>query len=83
MASNVPQDGIQAGVFRVGFRASKSVEIDALGMADLRDLSEQHPNFYITEISVKPDKTAIKKAIESGIEVTGARLVVRQNISIK
>jgi len=83
LAANVPADGIQAGVFTVGFRTSKAVELDALDMADMRDLSEHFPDFYRTEISVKPDKTAIKKAIESGETITGARLVVRQNISIK
>jgi hypothetical protein len=63
------------GIRKVSYRASKAVEVD--------DVEQVDPIYLREKITVDADKTAIKKAIESGIEVTGARLVVRQNISIK
>ena len=34
-------------------------------------------------MTTKPDKTAIKKAIQAGQDVTGASLVENRNIQIK
>lgn len=41
------------------------------------------PNEYMVEkVERKPDKTAIKKAIESGIDVAGAQVVEKQKVNI-
>lgn len=39
--------------------------------------------FVNVKVEKKPDKTAIKKAIKAGQEVSGAKLVVNVNLSIK
>ena len=42
------------------------------------------PNEYLKEkIEYSPDKTAIKKAIDSGKEVAGARIIINHNLQIK
>lgn len=66
--------GFQAGTFKLSTRVSKSVEVDS-------DFSD--PNFGRVVATFKPDKVAIKKAIESGETVEGARLVERENLHIK
>ena len=38
---------------------------------------------YTSTVTTKPDKTAIKKAIQAGEDVTGASLVENRNIQIK
>ena len=59
----------------VSYRKSKSVEV-----ADVNSIPEEY--LTITQ-KVDPDKMAIKKAIESGIEVQGCSLVEKQNMQIK
>ena len=59
----------------VSYRKSKSVEV-----ADMKSVPEEY--LTITQ-KVDPDKVAIKKAIESGIEVQGCSLVEKQNMQIK
>jgi hypothetical protein len=45
---------------------------------------EQLPSIYVTEkVSVSADKTRIKQAIKNGENITGARLVINQNLQIK
>lgn len=59
----------------LSFRASKAVVIDNMETLD---------KAYITEkITYQADKTAIKKAIESGATVAGARIEENQNLQIK
>lgn len=59
----------------VSFRASKQVIITDLDLID---------EAYIKKVvDVKPDKTAIKKAIEAGEDIEGAHLEEKQNIQIK
>lgn len=59
----------------VSFRKSESIEI-----TDEASL----PKDFVTEtVTIKADKTAIKNAIKSGQEVSGAQLVENLNISIK
>ncbi len=59
----------------VSFRKSESIEI--IDKASL-------PKDFVTEtVTIKADKTAIKNAIKSGQEVSGAQLVENLNISIK
>ena len=41
------------------------------------------PDFVTTTVTTKPDKTAIKKAIQAGQTVSGAALVENQNLQIK
>ena len=59
----------------VSFRKSEKIEITDEAVL---------PKDYVTEtVTIKPDKTAIKKAIKSGQEVSGAQLIENLNISIK
>ena len=59
----------------VSFRKSEKIEITDEAIL---------PKDYVTEtVTIKPDKTAIKNAIKSGQEVSGAQLVENLNISIK
>ena len=59
----------------VSFRFSKSVVITDLDLID---------EAYVKKtIDVKPDKVAIKQAIEAGEDVEGAYLEEKQNIQIK
>lgn len=59
----------------ISFRPSESVEIDNINLI---------PKEYLTEkVEIKPDKTAIKKAIQSGIEIQGAHIEKHKNINIK
>lgn len=45
---------------------------------------EQLPNEYLrTKVTVDADKTAIKKAIKAGIEVPGAELIQKLNMTLK
>lgn len=56
-------------------RDSKATEI-----FDMNSL----PNEYLKmKIEYSPDKTAIKKAIESGTEVAGARIIVNHNLKLE
>ena len=58
----------------LSFRKSQVVEI-----WDADELPEQ----YWKQAAPTPDKTAIKKAIKAGEDVSGASLVDRQNLQIK
>lgn len=56
-------------------RESKATEIIDL---------ESIPKEYIKEkVEYSPDKTAIKKAIESGEEIAGARIIVNHNLKLE
>ena len=59
----------------VSTRKSESVEIE--------DLEKIPGMFMDTKVIKTPDKNAIKYAYKSGIEVPGAKLVTKQNLSIK
>jgi hypothetical protein len=64
---------IKTPLININFRSSQSVEVDV-------NLDQKYVK---TTVSTAPDKVAIKEAIKSGVEVTGARLVTNQNIQIK
>jgi uncharacterized coiled-coil DUF342 family protein len=65
----------ETGLHKISNRISKSVEI-----TDCNQL----PKEYLKEkIEISADKTAIKKAIESGINISGALLVTKSNLQIK
>lgn len=66
----------EAGFLKLSTRKSKSVEVNI----DTNDLPKEFKSIKVTEA---PDKTAIKKAIESGQEVEGCRIVENINLSIK
>lgn len=63
------------GLFKASFRKSTAVSVF--------DESQIPAEFMREKISYTPDKTAIKKAIESGQEVAGAKIEERQNLQIK
>jgi DNA repair exonuclease SbcCD ATPase subunit len=65
----------ETGLHKISNRISKSVEV-----TDCNQL----PKEYLKEkIEINPDKTAIKKAIESGVDIPGALLVTKSNLQIK
>lgn len=65
---------IESPTLKLSFRKSKAVEI----------LDEKLiPAAYLNQPPPKPDKTAIKEAIVSGLEVPGAAITERQNLQIK
>lgn len=66
----------EAGFIKLSTQKSKQVVIDY----DINDLPKQYKVVKVTETA---DKVAIKKAIESGKEVEGCRLVENVNLSIK
>lgn len=59
---------------KVGYRKSTTVEVDEIAM-----LTDE----YLKYEAPKADKTKIKKALTSGVEVPGAHLEEHRNISIK
>ena len=50
---------------------------------EIEDESLIPKEYLVTKTEVKPDKTAIKKAIKDGKEVAGARIVSVPHINIK
>ncbi len=66
----------EAGFLKLSTRKSKSVEVNI----DTNDLPKEFKSIKVTEA---PDKTAIKKALESGQEVEGCRIVENINLAIK
>lgn len=68
-------DKVETAKVRVSFRKSVAVSID--------DESVLPDDFKVETVTVKPDKTAIKKAIQGGQSVSGASLVENRNLQIK
>lgn len=69
------RDKYESATVKISFRKSTQVNI-----FDEKAL----PEAFVTEvITTKADKTAIKKAIQSGVVVTGAELLENRNIQIK
>ena len=66
---------VKFSVTKIGFRKSTQVQIDDEGALP--------PDFVTTTVTTKPDKTAIKKAIQAGQAIAGAVLVENQNLQIK
>lgn len=68
------QDKVKAGTFTVSIGTSKQTNIlDATLI----------PTEYKTPQPDKIDKTAIKKAIESGVEVAGAEIIINEGVRIR
>lgn len=61
----------------ISFRKSESVQVTDI--KSVMDFDDQYVKFAEPTV----DKTAIKKAIKSGIAIPGAELVENQNIQIK
>lgn len=68
-------DKFETARCRLSFRKSESVEVDNVDL--LPDELKKE------EMTVTPDRTAIKKAIKAGIELKGARIVEKQNLQVK
>ena len=69
------RDKVETTKVRVSFRKSVAVSID--------DEKALPADFVAETVTTKPDKAAIKKAIQSGQEVSGASLVENRNLQIK
>jgi len=65
----------ETGLHKISNRISKSVDI-----INLEELPKQ---FIKEKVELSADKTAIKKAIESGVNISGALLVTKSNLQIK
>lgn len=72
---SVGKDKVETVRARISFRKSVQVQID--------DEKALPADYVTTTVTTKPDKTAIKKAIQAGQDVTGASLVENRNIQIK
>ena len=68
-------DKVETARTKISFRKSTQVQID--------DEASLPPDFVTTTVTTKPDKTAIKKAIQAGQAIAGAVLVENQNLQIK
>lgn len=64
---------IETDKFRISFRKSESIEVD--------DVNELPEKFVV--VKKQADKAAIKKAIKDGETVTGAKVIVNNNLQIK
>lgn len=64
---------IKAGTFTVSVRKSECVDIP-----DISKIPKKYCN-----VTVSPDKTAIKAALKQGLKVSGAEIVSRESVQIK
>lgn len=60
-----------------------SVRVRESDKTDILDESLIPKEYMKESIKYSPDKTAIKKAIKSGVEVAGARVIVNRTITIE
>lgn len=74
-AAGITEIKADDGTFKASFRKSKAVEI--------LDEAQIPAEFMRETVKIEPDKTAIRKAIEGGQEVAGAKIEERQNLQIK
>lgn len=72
---SVGKDKVETARARISFRKSVQVQIE--------DEAALPAGYVTTTVTTKPDKTAIKKAIQAGQDVAGASLVENRNIQIK
>ena len=67
----------EVGFVKFGTRKSTSVNVQ-------EDMVNQLPNEYKTiKVTESANKTAIKKALQEGVEIDGCRLIENENLSIK
>lgn len=74
LASDLNGSKFETARVVVSFRKSKAVEINP---------DAEIPNEFLIQQQPKPDKTALKKAIQAGAVITGVSIVEKSNISIK
>lgn len=72
---SVGKDKVETVRARISFRKSVQVQIE--------DEAALPADYVTTTVTKSPDKTAIKKAIQGGQDVTGASLIEKRNIQIK
>lgn len=68
-------DKVENATMRLSLRHTTATEVD--------DIDQIPAEFKTTKVEVVADKTAIKKAIQSGEDVPGARLVENVSLQIK
>jgi len=66
----------KSGFLTFGVRKSKSVEV----FCDTNDLPKEFKSVKVTETA---DKTAIKKALQSGEQIDGCAIIEKYNLAIK
>lgn len=69
---------LQGGVFMSSKVSVTYRKSEAVSIAEGVELPEKY-----TKVTVEPDKTAIKNAIKSGIEISGCAIEEKQNLQIK
>lgn len=74
-AAGITEIKADDGTFKASFRKSEAVVI--------LDEAQIPAEFMREAVKTEPDKTAIKKAIESGREVAGAKIEGRKNLQIR
>lgn len=75
LAAGIKEIKADDGTFKASFCKSKAI--------DVFDEAQIPAEFMRERVTIVPDKTAIKKAIESGQEVAGAKIEERLNLQIK
>lgn len=75
IAAGINEIKADDGTFKASFRKSKAI--------DVFDEAQIPAEFMRERVTIVPDKTAIKKAIEGGQEVSGAKIEERLNLQIK
>lgn len=76
--NEVKRDKFSTARVSIGWRKAKKVNIP-----DEEGFIDAYPNYCVTKIEVKPDKTLIRKEIESGCAIRGAELIETQSLQIK
>lgn len=65
-------DRVDTPLFKVSFRKSEAVEVDDLLLPEAYKVA-----------TYKPDKKRLKEDLKNGLEILGAELVERKNLSIR
>ena len=63
---------VDTPLFKVSFRKSEAVEVDDLLLPEAYKVA-----------TYKPDKKRLKEDLKNGLEILGAELVERKNLSIR
>lgn len=74
LANDLQGNKFETAKVVVSFRKSKAVEINP---------DAEIPDEFLIQQEPKPDKTALKKAIQAGAVINGVSIVEKSNISIK
>lgn len=74
-------DKVETARNKISFRKSESVEV--LDEYSFIQWAQENREELLTYSAPKVNKTEIKKALKSGDEIAGVRLVINQNIQIK